>query len=136
MPKAWDLHNMGLPPTRNNDWSYREWSQHARYADAVNLTADRPHFYWQAGVPPEERYQDRSHWTFISRDLPSFSSRKSNFFVFSPDEQKGIQCRFGERGVVAATHFDGGRNSKSAHDDTTIVQLLYDPTKRFAVNEL
>jgi len=80
------------------------------YADAVNLTADRPHFYWQSGVPPEERYKDRSQWTFISRDLPSFSSRKQNFFVFHPDEQKGIQCRFGERGVVAATHFDGGRN--------------------------
>jgi hypothetical protein len=24
--------------------------------------------------------------------------------------QKGIQCRFGERGVTAATHFDSGRN--------------------------
>jgi len=101
---------MGLPPTRNNDWSYAKWAEHAVYADAVNLTADQPHFYWQSGVPPEERYQDRSKWTFISRDLPSFSSREGNFFLFHPEEQKGIQCRFGERGVVAATHFDGGRN--------------------------
>ena len=30
--------------------------------------------------------------------------------MFHPESQKGIQCRFGERGVVAATHYDNGRN--------------------------
>ena len=48
--------------------------------------------------------------SFISRDLPSWSSTTRNFIVFHPEEHKGIQCRFGERGVVAATHYDGGRN--------------------------
>ena len=43
-------------------------------------------------------------------DLPSLSSPKKTFFVFEPESQKGIQCRFGERGVVAATHYDSGRN--------------------------
>jgi Cupin-like domain len=66
------------------------------------------------------------------------SSPTETFFVWHPDEQKGIQCRcvflvssnshhshslgiaaqqflvvkrrFGERGVVAATHYDSGRN--------------------------
>ena len=61
-------------------------------------------------MAPEERYQSTKHWSFISRDLPIFSTTKDNFFVFHVDEQKGIQCRFGERGVVAATHFDSGRN--------------------------
>lgn len=42
--------------------------------------------------------------------LPSLSSPTETFFVWHPDEQKGIQCRFGERGVVAATHYDSGRN--------------------------
>jgi hypothetical protein len=28
----------------------------------------------------------------------------------SPDDQKGIQRQFGERGVTAATHFDAGWN--------------------------
>ena len=101
---------MGLAPTRNNDWSYETWAQHAVYADAVSLAADKPHIYWQSGVPPEERHKAKSKWCFISRDLPSFSSASENFFVFHVHEQKGIQCRFGERGVVAATHFDGGRN--------------------------
>jgi Cupin-like domain len=108
--KAWDLAQMGLAPTRNNDWSYQTWAQHAVYADAVSLSASQPHFYWQSGVPPEERHLDKTKWCFISRDLPSLSSAEENFFVFHVQEQKGIQCRFGERGVVAATHFDGGRN--------------------------
>jgi hypothetical protein len=101
---------MGIPPTRNNDWDFKTWSQHANYADAARLRSDQPHFYWQSGVDKEERYRDKSQWTFISRDLPSFSSPTETFFVFNPDEQKGIQCRFGERGVVAATHYDSGRN--------------------------
>lgn len=99
-----------MPPTRNNDWDFATWSQHANYADAVRLKSDQPHFYWQSGVDREERTKDKSQWTFISRDLPSFSSPKETFFVFNPEEQKGIQCRFGERGVVAATHYDSGRN--------------------------
>jgi hypothetical protein len=32
------------------------------------------------------------------------------FFAFEPESQKGIQCRFGEQGVMAATHYDTGRN--------------------------
>ena len=54
-------------------------------------------------VPP-------SQWTFVSRNLPSFSSPVATFFGFDPSGQKGIQCRFGERGVTAATHYDAGRN--------------------------
>jgi hypothetical protein len=106
----WEVDTMGVPPTRNNDWSFNKWAQHARYADRVGLDPNQPHFYWQSGVDSKERYLDESHWTFVSRDLPSFSSTTENFFLFEPDSQKGIQCRFGERGVTAATHFDGGRN--------------------------
>ena len=124
-PKLWDVEIMGLPPTRNNDYTFEKWSQHARYADRVGLDFDQPHYYWQSGVPHEERLiqsgtnndgdnnkkkNNEPQWTFISRDLPSFSSAEETFFVFSPDDQKGIQCRFGERGVTAATHFDSGRN--------------------------
>lgn len=108
--KFWNLETMGLAPTRNNDWTYDLWSKHAQYADAVSLPPDQPHFYWQSGIPAEERHRPSSQWTFVSRDLPSLSTPTDNFFVFHVNEQKGIQCRFGERGVVAATHYDGGRN--------------------------
>jgi hypothetical protein len=109
-PSAWNVETMGLAPTRNNDWTFTKWSQHARYADTVGLDYDQPHFYWQSGVPREERMVPPNQWTFVSRDLPSFSSPAATFFVFDPSQQKGIQCRFGERGVTAATHYDAGRN--------------------------
>jgi hypothetical protein len=108
--QKWDVEVYGLPPSRDNDWSFTKWSEHARYADAAPLAPDQPHFYFQAGVTPEERYKEESQWCFISRDLPSWSSPTETFFVFNPESQKGIQCRFGERGVVAATHYDTGRN--------------------------
>jgi Cupin-like domain len=110
VPPMWNVETMGLPPVRNNDWTFTKWSKHAKYADAISLEAEKPHFYWQAGVDRTERYEPMSKWTFISKDLPSFSSTVENFFLFHPESQKGIQCRFGERGVVAATHYDAGRN--------------------------
>lgn len=109
-PEGWIPEEMGPPPTRNNDWNYETWANHAKYADHVGLDFDQPHFYWQAGVPKTERHQAQSTWTFISRDLPMLSSPTATFFIFEPEEQKGIQCRFGERGVTAATHYDSGRN--------------------------
>mmetsp|Transcript_30116 Transcript_30116/g.40201 ORF Transcript_30116/g.40201 Transcript_30116/m.40201 type:complete len:552 (+) Transcript_30116:117-1772(+) len=109
-PDLWSVPKMGPPPSISNDWSYSKWASHARYADKVKLPHNQRHFYWQAGVPREERLQSEKYWTFISRDLPSFSSKDATFFGFNPKEQKGIQCRFGERGVTAATHYDAGRN--------------------------
>ena len=110
MPIHWNLATMGPPPTMDNDWTYAEWATHARYADRVGLGVTERHYYWQAGVPPEERHRPRREWTFVSRDLPSFSNPEPTFFGFNPKMQKGIQCRFGERGVTAATHYDAGRN--------------------------
>ncbi|MGK3755396.1 MAG: hypothetical protein ACI8RD_007705 [Bacillariaceae sp.] len=106
----WDVKTMGMPPTRDNDWTYKTWAKHAHYADRVGLNPNLPHYYWQSGVPREERLADSSTWSFVSRDLPSFSSNEKNFIVFNPESQKGIQCRFGERGITAANHYDAGRN--------------------------
>lgn len=110
-PGNWNVPELGPPPTRNNDWGFREWAEHAKWADMVRLGPTQPHFYWQAGIPKEERELPKDQWTFVSRDLPSFSSPTPTFLSPSPDQQKGIQCRFGERGVTAATHYDAGRNS-------------------------
>jgi len=106
----WDSLTLGHPPNRNNDWTYQKWAEHARYADAAGLPFDKPHFYYQAGVDKSFIEQDPKAWTFISKDIPSFSSTTDNFFSFNAKEKHGIQCRFGERGVVAAQHQDPGRN--------------------------
>ncbi|KAL3926861.1 MAG: hypothetical protein SGBAC_013308, partial [Bacillariaceae sp.] len=110
--RKWKVSTMGIPPTRDNDFGFRRWAKHARYADQERLSSRRPHFYWQAGVPKEERYQPKDTWSFLSLDLPSFSATEPNTTLLCPDpaQSKGIQCRFGERGVTAANHYDGGQN--------------------------
>lgn len=106
----WDSSVMGPPPTMDNDWTFAKWAKHARYADKTSLPFYKRHYYWQAGAPSEEKHASDHDKSFISLDLPSFSSKTDNFFSFHVKEQKGVQCRFGERGVTAATHYDGGRN--------------------------
>lgn len=108
--RNWNANKMGPPPTKDTDMTFAKWAKHARYADAVGLATNQVHYYYQAGVPAVEKETPKSTWTMIGADLPSFSVTKPNFFSFHPEEQKGIQCRFGERGVTAATHYDGGRN--------------------------
>ena len=109
-PERWDVDLLGPTPSVDIPWTFDKWARHAVYADEVGLNSNEKHYYYQSGVPREERLQKRMHWTFVSRDLPSFSSPEPTFFGFNPPAQKGIQCRFGERGVTAATHYDGGRN--------------------------
>ena len=110
VPERWDPKLLGPPPTTDLEWSFKKWARHAVYADEVGLPVNEKHYYLESGVSRDERLRKKKHWTFVSRDLPSFSSPDPTFFGFNPPEQKGIQCRFGERGVTAATHYDGGRN--------------------------
>ena len=88
---------MGPPPSLDTNLKFHTFAKHARYADNVGLAAKEMHLYWQAGVPKDERHKKKSTWSFISKDLPSFSDPNPTFFGFNPPEQKGIQCRFGER---------------------------------------
>mmetsp|Transcript_22879 Transcript_22879/g.55155 ORF Transcript_22879/g.55155 Transcript_22879/m.55155 type:complete len:341 (+) Transcript_22879:82-1104(+) len=109
-PPLWSEELLGDPPSIDIDWTYDKWARHAVLADEARLPVTKKHYYWQSGIPKQERLMSRKHWTFVSRDLPSFSNPEPTFFGFNPPAQKGIQCRFGERGVTAATHYDGGRN--------------------------
>jgi len=106
----WDINALGIPPTRTNNQTFAWWAKHARYADRVGLDPQLPHMYYQASTKPTEPKEPKKKWTFMSRDLPSFSSTEPNFILFHPELQEGIQCRFGERGVTAANHYDAGRN--------------------------
>jgi hypothetical protein len=111
----WDIFTLGLPPIRYNDWNYAKWNEHAKYADASRLPFDLPHYYFQAAHFLGKEYETRTKWSFLARDLPSFSypaegGYNETFFVFHPDPQRGLQCRFSERGVLSSSHYDGTRN--------------------------
>lgn len=108
--RFWNINSMGDPPTLDNGFSFGRWSNHAKYADTIRLNPHETHYYWQAGASEIELKGPKEKWSMIPRDLPSFSDRNPNFISSNPDERKGIQCRFGERGIAAATHYDGGKN--------------------------
>lgn len=91
IPQHWKIDYHGLPPSRNNNFDFAVWAQHARYADAVQLSPHQPHFYWQCGVSAQERFQTMAEQTFVTRDLRLFSTQRENFFVFDMEKQKGIQ---------------------------------------------
>lgn len=51
---------------------------------------------------------------FIYDELPFLDPRhpdKSEFYCVNPKHHRGINCRFGMRGVIAANHFDMSRNT-------------------------
>jgi hypothetical protein len=95
-----------VPPTEIiPGMSFDDWLLLARDADLNKLGNASQHFYFMGGADAHERGR-----TFISRDLPMFSTEKSNYWIPSPTANKGIQCRFGMRGVIAECHYDSGKN--------------------------
>ena len=77
----------------------------------MGIEADEKHYYLMTGVQAGRLVHRNSRLNqFISKDLPIFSTVEDNFFVTAVEANKGIQCRFGMKGVIAEAHYDGGRN--------------------------
>lgn len=93
------------PPTEIVDMSFDTWLEKAKAADLEKMTNSTPHYYFMSSAPPHDHER-----TFISRDLKLFSTEKNNFFITNVPANKGIQCRFGMRGVISESHYDSGRN--------------------------
>jgi len=93
------------PPTDLIKMTFAEWSEEAERADRLKLNNESVHYYYMLGSRPGDRSK-----SFIAKDLPIFSTRDPNFFIPNPRANKGTQCRFGMRGVIAEAHYDSGRN--------------------------
>ena len=94
-----------VPPTELVDMSFKKWLSLAHRADQVRISADTKHFYYMSGSPPRDRTG-----SVYSRDLKLFSTNENNFFITNVKANKGIQCRFGMRGIISEAHYDSGRN--------------------------
>ena len=99
------------PPTEivTDSMDFKTWVALARKADQERLAYDKnmasAHYYFMTNAMQGDR--DNS---FVAKDLPVFSSGTKNFFIPKPQFNKGIQCRFGMRGIIAEAHYDAGRN--------------------------
>eukprot|EP00049_Salpingoeca_infusionum_P010711 m.185087 g.185087 ORF g.185087 m.185087 type:complete len:744 (+) comp14725_c2_seq11:101-2332(+) len=86
-------------PTGIEKMLFGDWLQHAYQSDTSSV--DSPHYYLQLNsVGPN---------AWIVDDLPCFKPERS-FFIVEPHQNRGINCRFGARGIIASAHYDGGRN--------------------------
>ena len=93
------------PPTQVVKLPFSQWLIEAYNADQNKLPNSSTHYYFMTGSPPHDNKK-----SFVSRDLSLFSTKTNNFFITNVDANKGIQCRFSMRGIIAESHYDSGRN--------------------------
>ena len=95
-----------VPPTTvRKEIKFKQWIELAKAADAEKKNEpEKEHVYFMAAANQGDK-------SFICKDLKSFCTKSEpNFFISEPQHNKGIQCRFGMRGIIAESHFDAGRN--------------------------
>ena len=97
-PDGWE------PPQTVTTSSFDQWLEKAMRADKEQWDSEQEHFYLTIGTT------NRREKSFWNKDLAIFSTEKNNFFITRVERNKGIQCRFGMRGVIAESHYDAGRN--------------------------
>jgi len=92
------------PPTELIDLTFEQWHELAKRADEAKIDSNAKHFYFMAGTIGKDKT------SFLAKDLDIFSTKQENFFITNVEANKGIQCRFGMRGIIAEAHYDSGRN--------------------------
>jgi hypothetical protein len=100
-------------PTQLLRISYQEWLDHANVTDESQLGPDHPHWYYRligCGLMGNDGSCDKGASEYLYDELPFFQPKES-LYIVEPQEQKGIHCRFGMKGVIAENHFDGSRNT-------------------------
>eukprot|EP00752_Nemacystus_decipiens_P008785 g7839.t1 len=97
------------PPTSPEKMSFGAWREWTREADANKIGPEDVHYYLTTGVGARSKTPPATG-EFVADDLPIFSTMTENFFITDVSHQKGIQCRFGARGIIAESHFDHGKN--------------------------
>lgn len=107
--------------------TFREWLDHARQIDEQVLSGtatnrDTEHWYFRASSRHASASKGiRGENSFITKSLSIYDRSKpdngdeadiakSDFFILDASAQRGIHCRFGQAGIVAESHYDGGRN--------------------------
>lgn len=101
-----NLRHFEPPTTIIHDMNFKKWLRLAKAADENAISNSSTHFYFMTNALAGEA----GRRSFIAQDLKFFSTRRPNFFITNVAANKGIQCRFGMRGVIAESHYDSGRN--------------------------
>lgn len=107
-PPGW--HN----PTENTRMPYKEWLKKANVSDQALTAPEARHYYYRligCGMPHADGSCDRDSSEYLFDELPFFQPNEGDIYLRDVDQQRGIHCRFGMKGIVAENHFDLNRNS-------------------------
>jgi hypothetical protein len=102
--KAKQLRVGFTPPTGKKSIQFVDWLRGAVQSNNKTLV-DREHLYL--------RVNGKQKGDPIFNELPFFNPVKS-LFIVDPTQQRGINCRFGMKSVIAECHYDGSRNYVAA----------------------
>ena len=98
-------------PTEMVELSYKEWKQKALALEQIpdSEQAKVEHWYFRLNAA---RVGENQANDFLYDELPFFdaSDGVSTLFMVEPQAERGINCRFGMKGVFAESHFDPTRN--------------------------
>jgi len=100
-------------PTQSMRMSYKDWLERANVTDD-KCTPDQPHWYYRligCGLTGPDGSCDKGSSEFLYDELPFFQPTSGGLYLREAEKQKGIHCRFGQKGIVAYNHFDAGRNT-------------------------
>ena len=89
------------PPTTVHQMTLAQWLEKSREVEGKKHDASAAHWYLMTASEKDP---------FIERDLKIFRRFKKSWFIIRPSQYRGIHCRFGQPGIVAEAHYDGGRN--------------------------
>mmetsp|Transcript_63876 Transcript_63876/g.144099 ORF Transcript_63876/g.144099 Transcript_63876/m.144099 type:complete len:414 (+) Transcript_63876:361-1602(+) len=97
-PKGWK------PPVETRRLTFPAWVEFAKEHENVQAKSlDTPHYYFRF---------DTSSAPWLREDLGVLTATgdRDGLFIVDRKSARGIFCRFGMRGIVAAAHYDGSRN--------------------------
>ena len=100
-------------PTQAMRMSYSDWLEKANVTDDL-CTPDQPHWYYRligCGLTGPDGSCDKGSSEYLYDEMPFFQPRSGGLYLRDAKKQKGIHCRFGQKGIVADNHFDAGRNT-------------------------
>lgn len=105
----------GDDPLGGNDDKERGGRRKRRGTDDESEEAKREkYFYFRINADLKSAKKEGTASNFIYDELTFLDPRNrkdSKFYMVNPDQQRGINCRFGMRGVTAVNHFDMSRNT-------------------------
>ena len=73
---------------------------------------DKKYYYFRLNASLK-KIKESGPDAFVYDSMSIFDPRKrkhSQFYIVNPEEERGLNCRFGARGIIAANHFDASRN--------------------------